>query len=392
MITLIENGEVYAPAPLGRQSVLLLDGTIARVGAVDRRAAESLGVECDVIDASGCVVCPGLIDPHEHILGGSGEKGFASMTPEIYVEELVSAGVTTVVGCLGVDVTMKNMSGLVGKAKGLREQGIDAHLWTGGYRVPPTSLSPSVREDILFIEEVIGAGEIAISDERSMDPEPHELAQIVHDSYIGGMLANKCGLTHFHVGDEDGRLAPLRDLIDHYNVEPCWLYATHVERNESLMREAIQLARAGAIVDVDVVEEDFPTWLRFYLDNGGEPTRLTISSDASISAPRTLYQQVCEAVLRHGFALEVVLAFVTANTARALRLDRQGTLEPGKAGDLLVLDRRTLELIHVHGRGGWLMRDRTLAEHSRWLEGNKRELHLAGTGVGHQASREGAAS
>jgi len=392
VITLIENGEVYAPAPLGRQSVLLLDGTIARVGAVDRRAAESLGVECDVIDASGCVVCPGLIDPHEHILGGSGEKGFASMTPEIYVEELVSAGVTTVVGCLGVDVTMKNMSGLVGKAKGLREQGIDAHLWTGGYRVPPTSLSPSVREDILFIEEVIGAGEIAISDERSMDPEPHELAQIVHDSYIGGMLANKCGLTHFHVGDEDGRLAPLRDLIDHYNVEPCWLYATHVERNESLMREAIQLARAGAIVDVDVVEEDFPTWLRFYLDNGGEPTRLTISSDASISAPRTLYQQVCEAVLRHGFALEVVLAFVTANTARALRLDRQGTLEPGKAGDLLVLDRRTLELIHVHGRGGWLMRDRTLAEHSRWLEGNKRELHLAGTGVGHQASREGAAS
>jgi beta-aspartyl-dipeptidase (metallo-type) len=381
VITLIENGEVYAPASLGRQSVLLLDGTIARIGDVDRRAAQSLRVECDVIDASGCVVCPGLIDPHEHILGGSGEKGFASMTPEIYVEELVGAGITTVVGCLGVDVTMKNMSGLVGKAKGLREQGIDAYLWTGGYRVPPISLSPSVREDILFIQEVIGTGEIAISDERSMDPDPHELAKIVHDSYVGGMLAKKCGLTHFHMGDAEGRLAPLRELIDHYSVEPCWLYATHVERNEALMREAIQLADAGGHVDVDIVEEDFPKWLRFYLDNGGDPKRLTVSSDASISSPRTLYEQVRAAVLRHGFSLELVLSLVTANTARVLRLDRQGTLATGKAGDLLVLDRASLEIIHVHGRGGWMMRDRTLATHSRWLEGNKRELHLAGTGA-----------
>jgi beta-aspartyl-dipeptidase (metallo-type) len=392
VITLIENAEVYAPAPLGVQSVLLLHGTIARIGAVDRRAAESLSVECDVVDARGCVVCPGLIDPHEHILGGSGEKGFASMTPEIYVEELVTAGITTVVGCLGVDVTMKNMSGLVGKAKGLREQGIDAHLWTGGYRVPPTSLTPSVREDILFIQEVIGTGEIAISDERSMDPDPHELAKVVHDTYVGGMLANKCGLTHFHVGEEDGRLAPLRALIDQFSVEPGWLYATHVERSEVLMREAIQLARAGTNVDVDVVEEDFPKWLRFYLDNGGDPKQLTISSDASISSPRTLYEQVCVAVLRHGFPLELVLSLVTANTARVLRLDGQGTIAPGKAGDLLVLDRASLEIVHVHGRNGWLMRDGTLASHSRWLEGNKRELHLAGTGVGNEAMAQGAES
>jgi beta-aspartyl-dipeptidase (metallo-type) len=251
---------------------------------------------------------------------------------------------------------------------------------------------PSVREDILFIQEVIGTGEIAISDERSMDPDPHELAKIVHDSYVGGMLANKCGLTHFHVGDEDGGLAPLRELIDHYSVEPCWLYATHVERNEALMREAIQLAGAGANVDVDIVAEDFPKWLRFYLDNGGDPKRLTISSDASISSPRTLYEQLRTAVLRHRFPLQLVLSLVTANTARVLRLDRQGKLEPGKAGDLLVLDRASLEIIHVHGRDGWMMRDRKLVQHSRWLEGNKRELHLAGTEVGSEAKAEGAES
>jgi beta-aspartyl-dipeptidase (metallo-type) len=54
-----------------------------------------------VIDATDCIVTPGFIDPHQHLLGGSGEKGFASQTPEIYPSEIVSAGITTVVGLLG---------------------------------------------------------------------------------------------------------------------------------------------------------------------------------------------------------------------------------------------------------------------------------------------------
>jgi beta-aspartyl-dipeptidase (metallo-type) len=379
LITLVENGELYSPAHLGRQSVLVINGVIEHVGTVDRRAIESLGVPVDVVDATGRLVCPGIIDPHEHIIGGSGERGFATMTPEIFVEELIGAGVTTVVGCLGVDVTMKNMPALVAKAKALREQGLDAFAWTGGYRVPPTSLTATVRDDILFIDEVIGVGEVAISDERSMDPEPLELAKVVHDAHIGGMLARKCGLTHFHVGEKAGRLAPLRELIDDYNVEPTWLYATHVERNEPLMREALVLARRGVHIDVDIVEEDLPHWLRFHLDNGGDPEQLTVSSDASLSSPRTLLQQLRAAVIGHDFPLDLVWSLATANTARVLQLERHGRLQRGCVANLLVLERGTLDLIGVHGRGGWLMRDGSLVERSRWLEGNKRELHLAGS-------------
>ncbi|HEV7993126.1 MAG TPA: amidohydrolase family protein [Gemmatimonadaceae bacterium] len=392
MITLIENGEVYAPAPRGRQSVLVINGVIEQVGEVDRRALEALRLPLEVVDASGCVVCPGLIDPHEHILGGSGEHGFASMTPEIFVEELVAAGVTTVVGCLGVDVTLRNMSALVGKAKALREEGVDCFLWTGGYRVPPVSLTPSVRDDILFIEEVIGVGEVAIADERSTDPDAHELAKVVHEAYVGGMLARKCGLTHFHVGEERQRLAPLRELIERYSVEPGWLYATHVERNEPLMREALALAREGVHIDVDVVAQDLPKWLRFYVDHGGDPERLTISSDASIASPGTLLGQLRSAVREHRFPLELVLPMLTANTARVLRLGRQGTLEPGKAGDLLLLDGRSLEVADVHCRGGWMMRGGSLVKRSRWLEGNKRQLNLKGTDVGGDAHARGTES
>src|SRR3712207_8892687 len=53
--------------------------------------------------------------PHEHLLGGSGEGGFSAQTPEIRVGEILLGGITTVVGTLGVDTTMRNMPGLIGR-------------------------------------------------------------------------------------------------------------------------------------------------------------------------------------------------------------------------------------------------------------------------------------
>src|SRR6478672_1832249 len=128
MLALIEGGDVYGPEHLGPQSVLLVDGKIGRIGDVDRAALEATGLELDVIDASGCIVCPGFIDPHQHLLGGSGEEGFATQTPEIHLSEIVRAGITTVVGTLGVDTTMKTMPGLLAKAKALKEEGISAYV------------------------------------------------------------------------------------------------------------------------------------------------------------------------------------------------------------------------------------------------------------------------
>jgi beta-aspartyl-dipeptidase (metallo-type) len=212
---------------------------------VDRRALLSLGLEIETVDARGCLVVPGLIDPHQHLLGGSGEKGFSTQTPEIYASELALAGITTVVGCLGVDTTTKTMAGLLAKAKGLNEEGLTAYLWSGGYSLPPATIMRSVREDILFIAEVLGAGEIAISDARSTNQDPLELARLVKDAYVGGLLSRKCGVTHFHVGDEKAGLKVLRALIDDYEIKPELLYPTHVERNETLMLEAIELDGRG---------------------------------------------------------------------------------------------------------------------------------------------------
>src|SRR3954466_16047862 len=89
MLTVIGGGDVYAPAPLGRRDVLAFGGTIASVGVVNRRAVDAIGVPVEYIDATGCVVVPGLIDPHEHLIGGSGERGYHTQTPEVRVAELV---------------------------------------------------------------------------------------------------------------------------------------------------------------------------------------------------------------------------------------------------------------------------------------------------------------
>jgi beta-aspartyl-dipeptidase (metallo-type) len=378
MLILIENGELYTPAPHGCGAVLLMGNTIAQLGNINRRAVEALGLDVEVIDATGCLITPGFIDPHEHLLGGSGEQGFSTQTPEISLNEIVTAGITTVVGCLGVDTTMKTMPGLLAKAKALREEGLSAFLYSGGYNVPPTTIMSSIRDDLLFIDEVIGAGEIAIADDRSTDPDARELARLISDAHVGGMLSRKAGVTHFHVGAREQGLALLRMLLDHYDTQPAWLYPTHIERNETLMREAIALTTLGAFVDVDTVEEDLPRWLRFYLEEGGDPNQLTVSSDASLSSPHTLYKQIRACICEHGFPPAQVLALVTTNTAKVLKLDTKGELAPGKDADVLVLRKGSLEIVEVIARGRRLVRSGQLTRTERFLTESNRRISLYG--------------
>ena len=378
MLTLIENGEIYAPEPQGRRDVLLVCHRIARIGAIDRRALEALGLELAVIDATDCLVTPGLIDPHEHFAGGSGESGFSTQTPEIFPNEIISAGITTAVGCLGVDTTTKTMPALLARAKALREEGLTAFIYTGGYNVPPTTLTGSVRDDVLFVNEVIGAGEIAISDLRDSEADVQSLARLVSEAYIGGMLSKKAGITHFHVGDGKRRLLLLRRLLDEHDVEAAWLYPTHVERSAALMEEALELTKRGVTIDVDTVEEDLAKWLAFYLDGGGDPDRLTASSDASINSPRTLYAQVRDCIINKGFACELVLPLVTSNTARVLKLDGKGNLAEGKDADVLVIRKDSFELREVIASGRRLMINGRMVVTEKFLEDSNRNISLSG--------------
>ncbi|NUQ19659.1 MAG: beta-aspartyl-peptidase [Gemmatimonadaceae bacterium] len=378
MFILIENGEIHDPVPRGRGSVLVINERVEKIGQVDRRALDALGCDYEVVDATGCIVVPGFIDPHEHLLGGSGEGSLALQTPMLFPREILRAGVTTVVGTLGVDTTMKTIEGLLARVKALGIEGMTARMWTGGYNVPPTTLMGSVREDMLFVEEIVGAGEVAVSDERGLNQSAQELAKLVRDAHVGGLLSEKAGVTHFHVGEEDVRLRPLRELIDDFQVKPEWLYPTHVQRNEKLLREAIDLAKKGAHVDFDCVEQDIAKWLRFYLDHGGPVERLTISSDADSSTPDIFFRQIQGLVVDHRHPLELVLGLVTRNPATVLKLERKGHLAVGCDADILVLDRESLDIREVIARGHRMVVDGQLVMREKYLEKSSRAIAIIG--------------
>ena len=83
-------------------------------------ALEKTGLGYDTIDASGCIVLPGFIDPHQHILGAGGEAGPQTRMREIELRDIVRAGVTTVIGILGTDGTTRHLTSLLAKARAWR--------------------------------------------------------------------------------------------------------------------------------------------------------------------------------------------------------------------------------------------------------------------------------
>jgi beta-aspartyl-dipeptidase (metallo-type) len=357
MFYLIENGEIYAPEKLGTRSILLGPGGIIKVGAIDGAKLAGSGLECQVIDAAGCYVLPGFIDPHQHIAGAGGEEGFATRTPEVPLTQITQNGITTVVGLLGTDGTTRNLTTLLGKARELDEGGVSTYIYTGSFRVPPTLITNGVVEDMVLIDKVIGVGEIAISDARGTEPTVHELARLVSEAMLGGMVSGKAGVVHFHTGPGKDLLGILHKLLDETEIPPKYLYPTHTNRTRELLDDAILLAKRGSYVDIDTTEPGLGKWLLYYMENGGPATRLTVSSDAhALDGNLNTYDEFKKSVHDYKLALESILPFFTRNTADALKLEKKGRLQEGADADLLLVDKRSLEIKHLFARGQQMVR------------------------------------
>ena len=170
MMKLIQNIDVYAPQHLGKKDVLTINDKIVKIKDAGSISADGVLSEAEIINGEGLLLTPGFIDSHVHVLGGGGEGGFANRTPEATMEGLTKFGVTTVVGCLGTDGIGRDICALVAKTKGLNEQGMSAYCYTGSYQIPVRTLTDSIVKDIMMIQEIIGTGEIAISDHECYRP------------------------------------------------------------------------------------------------------------------------------------------------------------------------------------------------------------------------------
>ncbi len=358
MFELLVNGEICTPEPSGPGHILVSGGRIAWMG---RERPELPGaLEARVTDLEGARVIPGLVDGHVHIAGGGGEAGFGSRLGPVTAEELLLAGITSVVGLLGADDTTRESAGLLASARALRENGVSAWCFTGGYHLPPATLTSSVRGDIVHVDPFIGAGEIAVSDHRSSGPTVDELIRIASEAWMGGMLAGKAGITHFHMGDGAGELRPIRELLARSDLPPRAIQPTHVNRNRALFKEALKLAEHGCPIDVTAFpvapgEDAVSAAVAIirYLEAGLPADRITVSSDAGGSLPDfdesghlIRYQRqgpgalaaTLSELLEAGHPPRTVLPAFTSNPARILRLEGKGSIRPGADADLVVLD------------------------------------------------------
>ena len=257
---LLLNAEVYGPEPLGRRHLLVGAGKLLWVGEQPPELDDSLLRE--VRDLEGQRVIPGIIDAHAHITGGGGESGYSSRIPPVPLHRFTRAGVTTVVGLLGADDVTRSTASLLAGARGLCEEGLTAYCHTGGYHVPPVTLTGNVRSDIVHVDRIIGVGEIAISDHRSSQPTLDELLRIASDAHVAGMMTGKAGIVHLHLGDGERGLELVRQALDKSEIPARVFNPTHVNRRRELFDEALALAGRGCTVDVTAypAREDDQRW------------------------------------------------------------------------------------------------------------------------------------
>jgi beta-aspartyl-dipeptidase (metallo-type) len=286
------NAEVYAPEALGVRSLLIGGGKVLWMGAKSLELPAALKAEAETIDLEGRRLIPGLIDGHVHVCGGGGEASFRTRVPPLPLSRFTAAGITMVVGLLGTDDVARGPRELLATVYGLREDGLNAYALAGGYHLPAATLTGSLRSDLVFLEALIGVGELAISDHRSSQPRLDELLRVAADAHVAGLMTGKAGILHLHLGDGARGLELVRQALATSELPARLFNPTHVNRRRALFDEAVALARQGCVVDITAFpvadgEDAYsaPEALARYLDSDAPAGNVTVSSDAGGCLP-----------------------------------------------------------------------------------------------------------
>lgn len=372
---LIKNCKIYTPKDIGIKDILVSGGTIAAIS----QHIEIGNLPVEIIDGSGCIAIPGLIDAHVHIAGAGGEGGPRTRTPELKLSQLLAGGITSVIGCLGTDGMTRSVESVLMKAKALREEGVSAWIFTGAYQVPTPTILGDVGKDIALVEEVIGVGEVAISDHRTSYPTVHELIRLAEHARVGGMLSGKAGIINLHIGDAKNPFQLIHDVVAQSELNYKQFLPTHCNRNHYIFEDAKEYGKKGYI---DITGSSYPYFpeyeikpakaIRQLVAAGVPLEHITMTSDGCGSLPdfdkhgnlvklvsgepASILWETIDAIREENIPIEEAIKPVTSNPADILKLKQKGRIEVGKDADIVLLDSK-FQIRNLFANGKRLVTD-----------------------------------
>ncbi len=372
---LIKNSTLYAPENLGKKDILIAGEKIELI-------ADSINIDLPtvkIIDGTDMISMPGIIDGHVHITGGGGEGGVTTRTPPLKCSELIKNGITTVLGLLGTDGTTRTHRDLLAKANSFNELGLTAFALTGSYEYPLKTLTGNIRDDMVFVQEILGA-KIALSDHRSSVLTVEELVKLASNVYLGGKLSGKTGIIVVHMGDGKQGLSLIKKALELSDLPQSIFHPTHINRNNNLLDEGIEFLKNGGYIDLTtgISQKNRPgNVIKKLVESNINTDRLTLTSDgngsyssydkdgklleigaASVSA---LFEELHYMVHKLNMPLELALPFFTKNPAQALGFDeRKGIIKADYDADIIITDKK-MNLDYVIARGKILLEHKKIA-------------------------------
>ena len=350
MFSLIKNGNVFTPQAIGKKDVLVCAGKIVQIAD---KIEEPAGYPTEIIDASGMKVAPGIVDTHVHLLGAGGGGGPDTRSSVVHFSTLACAGVTTVVGTLGLDTMGFGPRELYIRARALEREGLSTYMLTGSYVLPSVTITGAVSTDIVFVDKIIGL-KIALREVMCKNPEKDLLKQVISEVMRAGRWSAKAGVVVAHLGDVPGSLSDVCDALEELMIPKQHFIATHINRSMEILEDAISCAKRGMIFDLTgnvPMSSSIPASraFRIMLDAGVPLENITFSSDSGafhtdnghdvILPVDVCIKELQRMVNDERITLSDALTTLTANPARLYGLDNsKGCLEAGKDADIMLLD------------------------------------------------------
>ena len=344
-------------APIEDGVLLVSDGKLVAVGA---RADVAIPAGAEIVDVSGKVLMPGLVDTHSHVGGGWGADSSAPIQPDVRMLDAVNCrdagfqraqagGITTLNVMSGSGHLMSGQTIYLenNDADTIEEMcyrfedgapmgGMKMANGTNSQRSAPF---PGTRgkSAALVREQLVKAQEYRRKQEAAGD-DPEK--QPARDLAMEGLLEILDGrrIVHHHTHRHDDVVTVLR-LSKEFGFR---VVLHHVSEAYKVVDEIVAAGAACSLIVIDtpggkLEAMDFDARSAADLEAAGAPQLVGFHTDDWITDSRLFLRSAALAV-RAGCSRETALAGLTLNAARMLDLeDRVGSLEPGKDANFILL-------------------------------------------------------